>query len=293
MGSDDLVALSAIEGDDLDPTRQYIPLPGGWEVQTRGSGSSYRLLDRKTGERRPILGSDPDFVQAFVTCMALEVHAAVSAALASRDKEIERLTEGKAAAATEIVRLVKERDEALANHQWAQARLDHAEALAATATRERDEARAEVEYWKSLGLRIEQWWIERGMLVFDGAPACIFQLRDRLSFTRRASTPKEQKMASPDAIAAAWATWNIRHGGKLGPGPAFSEAIAAALAVDGKALESAGLLAGLREAIAILDAMPRPIAHGRWGAYADTPNVNEGVQAIRARIAALEEEAGR
>jgi len=66
-------------------------------------------------------------------------------ALAERDAQIERLTAGKEAAATEIVRLVKERDEAHANHQWAQARLDHAEARAETAERERDEARAEVE----------------------------------------------------------------------------------------------------------------------------------------------------
>lgn len=33
-------------------------------------------------------------------------------------------------------------------------------------------------------------------------------------------------------IAAAWATWRPRHGGKLGPGPAFREAIEAALAVQ-------------------------------------------------------------
>lgn len=33
------------------------------------------------------------------------------------------------------------------------------------------------------------------------------------------------------AIAAAWAAWRSRHGDKLGPGPAFTEAIDAALAV--------------------------------------------------------------
>lgn len=36
--------------------------------------------------------------------------------------------------------------------------------------------------------------------------------------------------ATPEMIAAAWATWHSRHGGKLGPGPAFVEAINAALA---------------------------------------------------------------
>lgn len=33
----------------------------------------------------------------------------------------------------------------------------------------------------------------------------------------------------PALIAAAWASWHARHGGKLGPGPAFSEAIDAVL----------------------------------------------------------------
>eukprot|EP00913_Durusdinium_trenchii_P008084 g7581.t1 len=35
--------------------------------------------------------------------------------------------------------------------------------------------------------------------------------------------------ATPEMIAAAWAAWHSRHGGKLGPGPAFVEAINAAL----------------------------------------------------------------
>lgn len=40
-----------------------------------------------------------------------------------------------------------------------------------------------------------------------------------------------ERTATPEMIAAAWATWQSRHGGKLGPGPAFVEAINAALAV--------------------------------------------------------------
>ncbi len=35
--------------------------------------------------------------------------------------------------------------------------------------------------------------------------------------------------ATPEMIAAAWQAWHSRHGGKLGPGPAFVEAINAAL----------------------------------------------------------------
>jgi hypothetical protein len=36
-------------------------------------------------------------------------------------------------------------------------------------------------------------------------------------------------IATPEMIAAAWRAWKARHGGKLGPGPAFREAIEAAL----------------------------------------------------------------
>lgn len=40
---------------------------------------------------------------------------------------------------------------------------------------------------------------------------------------------KVKAEVTPKMIAAAWATWHSRHGGKLGPGPAFVEAISAAL----------------------------------------------------------------
>jgi|GEM_PF-5424956 len=43
--------------------------------------------------------------------------------------------------------------------------------------------------------------------------------------------------ATPEMKAAAWATWHQRHGGKPGSGPAFVEAINAALAVRKSALE--------------------------------------------------------
>ena len=66
-----------IEHDPHDHSREYIPLPGGWEVQTKGAGSSYRLLDKKTGERHAILsGEDWQGVQAFFTRFAHEVFAA-------------------------------------------------------------------------------------------------------------------------------------------------------------------------------------------------------------------------
>lgn len=34
---------------------------------------------------------------------------------------------------------------------------------------------------------------------------------------------------TPKRISSAWSTWHDRHGGKLGPGPAFREAIESAL----------------------------------------------------------------
>lgn len=43
--------------------------------------------------------------------------------------------------------------------------------------------------------------------------------------------------AEPEEIAAAWEAWRFRHGGKLGPGPAFVEAINAAFAARKKGME--------------------------------------------------------
>lgn len=69
------MTLDPIETDELDPTRQYIPLPAGWEIQTKGRGSSFRLLNRKTGERMSIMLCDSDHERELVTRMALEIHA--------------------------------------------------------------------------------------------------------------------------------------------------------------------------------------------------------------------------
>lgn len=70
--------LPPIETDPSMPSRQYIPLPGGWEIQTKGTGSSYRLLDTKSGERYSILGAEPEFIRDFITRMALEIHVECS-----------------------------------------------------------------------------------------------------------------------------------------------------------------------------------------------------------------------
>jgi len=44
----------------------------------------------------------------------------------------------------------------------------------------------------------------------------------------RAKVDVAEECARPEEIAAAWKAWRSRHGGKLGPGPAFVEAINAA-----------------------------------------------------------------
>jgi hypothetical protein len=77
--------VGPIERDENDPTRLYIPLPGGWEIQTKGRGSRYRLLDRKTGRRMSILINDGEMGQSFVTLMALDIHAATTERSATDD----------------------------------------------------------------------------------------------------------------------------------------------------------------------------------------------------------------
>ena len=41
-----------------------------------------------------------------------------------------------------------------------------------------------------------------------------------------------QNAVTTEMLAAAWGAWHSRHGGKIGPGPAFVEAVAAAIAVS-------------------------------------------------------------
>lgn len=65
--------LPPIDHDD-QMQRSYIPLPGGWELQTKGNGSTLRLLNKNTDERHPIVG--PDHIIEFIERMALDVHEA-------------------------------------------------------------------------------------------------------------------------------------------------------------------------------------------------------------------------
>ena len=67
--------LPPIERDEAYD-RDYIPLPGGWEVQTKGSGSTFRICDTKSGERMPVVET---MLHPWLERMAREVHAAIAA----------------------------------------------------------------------------------------------------------------------------------------------------------------------------------------------------------------------
>lgn len=65
--------------------RTYIPMPGGWEIQTKGKGSTFRICDPQ-GERLPI--PESPYLHETLERMAREVHAAartaITAALANQ-----------------------------------------------------------------------------------------------------------------------------------------------------------------------------------------------------------------
>ena len=65
-------AYKPIERDETYD-REYIPMPGGWEVQTKGHGSTFRLCDPK-GERLAI--PDSPYLHEELTQMARDVNAA-------------------------------------------------------------------------------------------------------------------------------------------------------------------------------------------------------------------------
>jgi len=69
-------ALKPIERDE-DFDRTYISLPGGWEVQTKGKGSSFRICDTKDGDR--LLIPPSPYLHETLERMAKEIHAACGA----------------------------------------------------------------------------------------------------------------------------------------------------------------------------------------------------------------------
>lgn len=73
------VSLPPIERDN-DMGRTYIPIPGGYEIQTKGKGSTFRIA-KIGGERYPI--PLPDFVLDFLEQMAMDIRSAVESAAPS------------------------------------------------------------------------------------------------------------------------------------------------------------------------------------------------------------------
>lgn len=68
--------LGPIErSDGLVRCRYYIPLHGGWELQTKGTGSTFRIVDTKSGDRLAV----PDSPRLHETLerMAREIHSAL------------------------------------------------------------------------------------------------------------------------------------------------------------------------------------------------------------------------
>lgn len=68
-------ALPSIERDE-GMGRAYIPMPGGWEVQTKGNGSTFRICDTKTGERWAVLDK---YLHEAMEQMAMDARAAMEA----------------------------------------------------------------------------------------------------------------------------------------------------------------------------------------------------------------------
>ena len=58
---------------DADMDRYYIPMPAGWEMQTKGKSSSFRLCNTKTHERVHVLD---ERLQPVLEQMAREMHEA-------------------------------------------------------------------------------------------------------------------------------------------------------------------------------------------------------------------------
>lgn len=92
-----MTALPPIETEkgrvvpDGKEVRAYIPLPAGWELQTKGTGSTYRVLDRKTNERMGLFGLDQRTLD-FITRMGMELREAFeNAAKAERTRIVELL----------------------------------------------------------------------------------------------------------------------------------------------------------------------------------------------------------
>lgn len=64
----------ATQRDDANMDRFYIPVHPDWEIQTNGKGSSFRIANRKTGDRWLVMDSQ---LHGMLEQMARDIHAAM------------------------------------------------------------------------------------------------------------------------------------------------------------------------------------------------------------------------
>lgn len=99
----DLMPIDRDEG----MKRDYIPLPGGWEIQTKGKGSTFRIANSKTGNQYPIID---DMAHKALVEMAMSVREAWNTRAALTPKPAEGGAETGwqtvAVARTALVRLI-------------------------------------------------------------------------------------------------------------------------------------------------------------------------------------------
>lgn len=82
----DVELLPPIERDEA-MDRTYIPLPGGWEVQTKGKGSTFRICEPGDDPMRLAVPASP-YLHDTLARMARDIHASVSHATAAQAAEI-------------------------------------------------------------------------------------------------------------------------------------------------------------------------------------------------------------
>jgi sirohydrochlorin ferrochelatase len=97
-------------------------------------------------------------------------------------------------------------------------------------------------------------------------------------------------IATPEMIAAAWDAWKSRPGWKLGPGPAFREAIEAALSVRSKEPElEHHVLAGLAARLAKAERERDDLRHDVERHIAAASSEAARAEAAEARLARMRE----
>ena len=74
MNTENKKAIGAIEHDE-DFDRSYIPLPGGWEIQTKGKGSTFRICEPGKDPDRLSVPPSP-YLHETLERMARDIHAA-------------------------------------------------------------------------------------------------------------------------------------------------------------------------------------------------------------------------